>query len=134
MESDKKLAENKENKKRILVVDDDRFISRLLTQTFEFEGYSVSSVNNGKDAVCQAETFLPDLIILDVMMPEMDGWDVCRKLKSKPETSSIPIIMLTAKSQGKDMEKGKSFGVAHYVPKPFNYPDLLEKVKEIFNK
>jgi DNA-binding response OmpR family regulator len=134
MESDNKLAENKELNKKILVVDDDRFISRLLTQTFEFEGFSVSSANNGKDAIKQAETFLPDLIILDVMMPEMDGWDVCKELKSRPDTSSIPIIMLTAKSQGKDFEKGKSLGVAHYVAKPFNYAELLEKVKGIVNK
>ena len=122
------------NKKyKLLLVDDDKFISRLLKQTFQFEGFDVITANNGRVAIEEAHKFLPDIIILDIMMPEMDGWEVCEQLKLNPRTGSIPIVILTAKSQDKDIEKGKSLGVAYYFSKPFDSTELIKTVKLILS-
>ncbi|HPZ06945.1 MAG TPA: response regulator [Candidatus Eremiobacteraeota bacterium] len=128
------LPKDEELKKyRVLLADDDKFISKLLTQTFELEGFIVEIARNGKEALDKASTYLPDIIILDIMMPEMDGWEVCEQLKLNPRTGAIPIIILTAKSQDKDIEKSKSLGVAHYFSKPFDNMELIKTVKHILN-
>ena len=120
-------------KYKVLLVDDDKFISKLLRQTFELENFEVATANNGKIALEKAPEFMPDIVVLDIMMPEMDGWEVCEQLKINPKTGAIPIIILTAKSQEKDIEKGKSLGVAHYFSKPFDTMELVRTVNQILS-
>ncbi|HDT15473.1 MAG TPA: response regulator [Firmicutes bacterium] len=96
--------------------------------------YNVYTASNGRQAIDQAKKTVPDLIILDVMMPEMDGLEACKVLKTDKATSSIPVILLTAKGQITDIEKGFKSGADAYVVKPFSPARLMEKVEEIFEK
>lgn len=122
-----------ESKKRIVVADDEPFILSALQDTLS-DSYSVTTASNGAEAVKVAGKVLPDLIILDVMMPEMDGLEACKNLKRDKATSSIPVILLTAKGQITDIEKGFKSGADAYVVKPFSPARLIEKVEEIFEK
>jgi CheY-like chemotaxis protein len=94
----------------------------------------VTTASNGAEAIKVAQRVMPDLIILDVMMPEMDGLDACKNLKRDKLTSAIPVILLTAKGQITDIEKGFKSGADAYVVKPFSPARLIEKVEEIFEK
>lgn len=120
-------------KKKIVVADDEPFILSALQDTLS-EDYAVYTASNGKEAIKTVEKVQPDLVILDVMMPEMDGLEACKQLKKNKETSSIPIIILTAKGQITDIEKGFKSGADAYVVKPFSPARLIEKVEEIFEK
>ncbi len=120
-------------KKKIVVADDEPFILSALQETLS-EDYAVYTASNGKEAIKTVEKVQPDLIILDVMMPEMDGLEACKQLKKSKETSSIPVIILTAKGQITDIEKGFKSGADAYVVKPFSPARLIEKVEEIFEK
>ncbi len=122
-----------ESKKRIVVADDEPFILSALQDTLS-DSYSVTTASNGAEAIKVAQKVLPDLIILDVMMPEMDGLEACKNLKRDKATSSIPVILLTAKGQITDIEKGFKSGADAYVVKPFSPARLIEKVEEIFEK
>jgi CheY-like chemotaxis protein len=122
-----------ESKKRIVVADDEPFILSALQDTLS-DSYSVTTASNGAEAIKVAQKVLPDLIILDVMMPEMDGLEACKNLKRDKTTSSIPVILLTAKGQITDIEKGFKSGADAYVVKPFSPARLIEKVEEIFEK
>ncbi len=121
------------DKKRLVVADDEPFILSALQDTLS-DNYSVFSASNGKEAIEQVNKIKPDMIILDVMMPEMDGLEACKKLKQDKITASIPIVLLTAKGQITDIEKGFKSGADAYVVKPFSPARLLEKVEEIFEK
>ena len=121
------------NKKKIVCADDEPFILSALQDTLSDE-YAVFSASNGKDAIKEVEKVTPDLIILDVMMPEMDGLEACKQLKKDKATASIPVILLTAKGQITDIEKGFKSGADAYVVKPFSPARLIEKVEEIFEK
>jgi len=118
--------------KRILVVDDERHIVRLIQVNLEREGYQVLTSFDGKDGLQKAKTEQPDLVVLDVMMPYMDGFEVLKSMKADPATSSIPVIMLTAKAQDADVFRGWSSGVDCYLTKPFNPMELLTFVRRIF--
>src|SRR5688500_2190225 len=96
--------------KRILIADDDPVILRLIQVNLELEGYEVITANNGEEAVAQAKAENPDLVILDIMMPRLDGYQACEQLKSSDATRDIPVIFLSAKAQQGDIEKGRSFG------------------------
>lgn len=122
-----------ESKKRIVVADDEPFILSALQDTLS-DSYSVTTASNGAEAIKVVQKVLPDLIILDVMMPEMDGLEACKNLKRDKTTSSIPVILLTAKGQITDIEKGFKSGADAYVVKPFSPARLIEKVEEIFEK
>lgn len=115
--------------KRILVADDDPVILRLIQVNLELEGYQVLTANNGQEAVDMATAELPDLVILDIMMPRLDGYQACEQLKSAEATKQIPVIFLSAKAQQGDIEKGKSYGVVDYLTKPFDPSDLLDVVE-----
>lgn len=115
--------------KRILICDDDPVILRLLEVNLEMEGYDVLSAHHGEEAYEIAGRELPDLIILDIMMPRWDGYQTAEKLKSDDKTEAIPIIFLSAKAQQSDIDKGKSYGVAEYLTKPFDPTDLIEVVE-----
>jgi CheY-like chemotaxis protein len=120
-------------KKKIVVADDEPFILSALQDTLS-DSYSVTTASNGAEAIKVAQRVMPDLIILDVMMPEMDGLDACKNLKRDKLTSTIPVILLTAKGQITDIEKGFKSGADAYVVKPFSPARLIEKVEEIFEK
>ena len=117
--------------KRILVCDDDPVILRLLEVNLELEGFEVLTGNNGQEGVEVALREKPDLVILDIMMPRMDGYEACRRIKEDETTKHIPVIFLSAKAQAADIEKGKSYGVAEYLTKPFDPTDLTDLVFQI---
>ena len=115
-------------KKRILVVDDERDIVDLLRYNLAKEGYEVVSAYNGKEALEKAST-PPDLVILDVMMPVLDGFETCKKLKSDPRTSSVPVLFLTASSSEVDEVVGLELGADDYIQKPISPRKLVARVK-----
>ena len=113
----------------ILVVDDIPTNIRILKKKLLKENYTIMSANSGKVALEMVEKNKPDLILLDIMMPQMSGFDVCKILKSNPKTQSIPIIFLTAKVESEDIVKGLELGAVDYVAKPFNFAELLSRIK-----
>lgn len=119
------------DKKRILITDDDPVILRLLQVNLELEGYDVLLAHHGEEAYEIAQAEHPDLVILDIMMPKLDGYQTCEKLKATDSTKDIPVVFLSAKAQQTDIERGKSFGVAEYLTKPFDPSDLLEVVERL---
>jgi DNA-binding response OmpR family regulator len=120
-------------KKKILVVDDEPDVISLLTLVLKSQGYDVISAGDGKEALEKARGESPDLILLDVMLPRMDGYKVARMLKFDEKYRHIPIIMLTARIQDRDKQTGLEMGVNDYLTKPFDTNVLLEKVKALFN-
>jgi len=120
------MAQNK-----ILVVDDDKNICELLRLYLEKEGYNVILAFDGKEGIDKFKSHNPDLILLDVMMPNIDGWQVCRKIR---ETSDCPIIMLTAKSETIDKVLGLELGADDYVVKPFDAKEVVARIKAILRR
>ncbi|MFN7733485.1 MAG: response regulator [Pirellula sp.] len=118
-------------KSKILVVEDDRALSEILVYNLDKSGYEVSLAIDGRDGLSQAQLKLPDIVLLDVMLPVMDGIEVCRRLRAKPETASALIIMLTAKTEEADQLIGFSVGADDYVTKPFSVRVLLERIKAL---
>lgn len=118
--------------KRILAVDDEKHIVRLVQINLEKEGYEVLTASNGRQALEIVASEHPDLIVMDVMMPEMDGFEALEKLKENPETCKIPVVMLTAKAQDSDVFRGWQSGTDLYLTKPFNPQELITFVKRIF--
>jgi DNA-binding response OmpR family regulator len=114
---------------RILICDDDPVILRLLEVNLELEGYELYLAHHGEEAYEIAIREIPDLIILDIMMPRLDGYQTCEKLKANDDTKHIPVVFLSAKAQVSDIEKGKSYGVDDYLTKPFDPNDLLAVVE-----
>ena len=119
--------------KKILAVDDEKHIVRLVQVNLERAGYEVVTANDGKEALQKVQDENPDLVVLDVMMPYMDGFEVLQNLRRNPSTRDIPVIMLTAKAQDADVFKGWQSGVDCYLTKPFNPMELLSFVKRIFD-
>ena|SRR5688572_6655353 len=114
---------------RILVADDDPSILRLLQLNFELEGFEVQTASDGEEALAKARSSLPDVIVLDVMMPGLDGWEVCRRLKEDEITRDVPVVLLTALGQEKERRHGLELGAAEYVQKPFDPDRLVDVVK-----
>jgi len=114
--------------KKILIVDDELFVRQLVKVKLELCGLKVIEGMNGEEAIDKAVQEQPDLILLDVMMPKMNGFEACRQLKDLPGTSHIPIVMLTARGEQMDKEKGESLGVIEYMTKPFSPQKLAERV------
>jgi CheY-like chemotaxis protein len=119
------------SKKKILICDDDPVILRLLQVNLEIEGYEVVSAHHGEEAVRLAIQERPNLIILDIMMPRMDGYQAARALKSQTETKDIPLVFLSAKAQQADIDKGRTFGVTDYLTKPFDPTELLDVIDRL---
>jgi len=113
----------------ILIVDDQPTNIQVLGKRLLIENYSIMAAMNGKIALEMAEEKKPDLILLDIMMPEMSGFEVCEILKNNPKTQSIPIIFLTAKNDPDDIVKGFNLGAVDFVSKPFNYAELLSRIR-----
>ena len=118
----------------MLIVEDEKDIVELLRYNLEREGYEVDAAYTGTEALERVSERLPDMIILDIMLPEMDGLDVCRKLKESPLTRNIPIIMLTAKGEDADIVAGLELGADDYITKPFSIRVLLARVKAVLRR
>jgi len=117
------------SQKKILLVDDEVDLVETIRFSLENEGFTVLVSYDGEDALNQARKENPDLILLDLMLPKLDGYKVCRLLKFDERYKHIPILMLTAKTQEKDKLLGKETGANEYITKPFDMDKLLEKVK-----
>jgi two-component system phosphate regulon response regulator PhoB len=113
----------------VMIIEDEDAISMLLSYNLEKEGYEVSTVTNGLNAVSEVERLTPAVIILDWMLPEISGIEICKLIRSHPDIKNIPIIMLTAKSQEEDKIKGLDAGADDYVTKPFSIPELMARVR-----
>lgn len=118
----------------VLVVDDEEDLLELVRYNLAREGYAVTGVGTGEDALKAARKQPPDLIVLDLMLPAVDGLEVCRRLKSDPKTRDIPIIMLTAKSEESDMVAGLERGADDYIAKPFSPRVLSARVKALLRR
>jgi len=118
---------------RILVVNDEPNIVRSLAFVFNKEGYDVSIAEDGAQAMTMIRKSKPDILILDVMMPNKSGYDVCREVKSDPELQNINVLMLTAKGQKGDREDALSQGADEYISKPFSPIQVLARVKELLS-
>ncbi len=118
-------------KSRVLVVDDDRNIAELISLYLEKEGYDTKKVYDGKEAVREFINYDPHLILLDIMLPEMDGYDVCKEVR---KTSDVPIIMLTAKGETFDKVLGLELGADDYIVKPFDTKELTARVKAVLRR
>jgi two-component system alkaline phosphatase synthesis response regulator PhoP len=115
--------------KKICIIEDEKDIVRLLTYNLTKEGYDVISYDSGEEACSFVEKNKPNLILLDVMIPGLDGFDVCKKLKANPETQDIPIIMLTAKTDDTNIVTGLELGADDYITKPFSVAILIARIR-----
>lgn len=116
---------------KILIVDDDENICELLNLYLKKDGFDTSTAYNGRQAVELAEKYNPDLILLDIMLPELDGWQVCREIRKKSE---VPIIMLTAKGETFDKILGLELGADDYVTKPFDTKEVVARIKAVLRR
>lgn len=116
---------------RVLVADDDPVILRLIEVNLGLEGFEVETATRGEDALAKAKEASPDVILLDVMMPGMTGWEVARQLKEDGETSQIPVVFLSARTQEEDRRRGVALGVSAYVSKPFDPIELVETIRRL---
>ena len=116
---------------KIMVVDDDKNICELLRLYLEKEGYSVILCHDGQEAIAKFNALTPDMILLDIMLPSLDGWQVCREIRKK---SNVPIIMLTAKGDDMDKILGLEYGADDYITKPFNILEVKARMKAIMRR
>ncbi|MGD0785531.1 MAG: response regulator [Sedimentisphaerales bacterium] len=121
-------------KENILIVDDEEDVLELVRFNLEKNGYKTETATSGEDALAKAKSKLPDLIILDLMLPGIDGLEVCKKLKSEAKTENIPVIMLTAKSEESDIITGLELGAQDYITKPFSPKVLVARVRRNLQK
>ena len=119
--------------KKVLIVDDEPDILFTVSSMLEMNGYEVIKASGGKDCIKQLNKHNPDLVLLDIMMPEMSGWDVAAIIKDNPSWSNIPIIFLTAKGDTMSIGMG-GLAAQDYIVKPFNIKDLKERVEQILNR
>jgi two-component system phosphate regulon response regulator PhoB len=119
---------------RILVVDDEKDATDLLTYQLENGGYEVAAVNRPREALGLVRTFRPALLLLDIMMPEMSGYQVCERLKEDPELARIPVVFLTARGEPDDRVRGFESGVDDYIAKPFHARELLLRIRAILKR
>lgn len=119
-------------REHILVIDDDEKITSMLRRSLAFEGYSVTTANNGAEGLKQMLAMEPSLLILDVMMPQMDGWEVCRRIREGGST--VPILMLTAKDEVADRVRGLDLGADDYLVKPFALEELLARIRSLMRR
>ncbi|WP_376792103.1 response regulator transcription factor [Thermoflexus sp.] len=119
---------------RILIAEDERDIRELIAFTLEFGGFQVITTTNGQEAVELARRHRPDLILLDVRMPKMTGYEACRILKSQEETRTIPVVFLSAKGQESEIRQGMEAGADAYILKPFAPDELIQQVRAILDR
>jgi len=117
--------------RKVLIIDDDISLLRLLKRSLEKAGYDVAVASSGAEGLREMYGQQPDIVVLDVMMPVMDGWEVCKRIR---ELSDVPIVMLTAKSDEKDKVKGFNLGVDDYVTKPFSFAEFTARIGAILHR
>jgi len=115
--------------KKILVIEDDPASLRLTQYMLEHKGYEVLTAVNGLDGLKKARSEEPDLVILDVMLPGMDGFDICYNLRAEPQTAKMPILMLSAKAREVDMDTGRKVGADNYITKPVDPAEIISSVE-----
>jgi two-component system alkaline phosphatase synthesis response regulator PhoP len=120
--------------KKILIADDNENIRAALTYLLEDEGYTLFLARDGAEALRKVKEVSPDILFLDIIMPEINGYDVCRTIKNDPDLMKTYIIMLTAKGQVDEQERGKDIGADEYVVKPFSPMEILAKINNILDK
>ena len=119
---------------RILIVEDERGLVQSLTWYFNREGYETHSANEGNEGLRKAQTLIPDVVLLDIMLPGLDGLSICRELRAGERTKQIPIVLITAKSEETDQLVGYNMGADDYVTKPFSNKVLLQKIKVLLRR
>ena len=122
------------SKQTILIIEDERALVEVLTYNFRKEGFDVHSATDGQDGLRRAQATLPDLIVLDLMLPVIEGLEVCRVLKSGARTRDIPLLMLTARSEEVDEIVGFQMGADDYVTKPFKIKPLIQRIKALLRR
>jgi CheY-like chemotaxis protein len=116
----------------VLVVDDDDVIRQLITVNLELEGFDVFTAVDGQDALDKVKEARPHVVTLDVMMPRIDGWEAAARLRADPETSHVKVILLSARAQEADIQRGERIGVDAYLTKPFDPDELIDMVRRLF--
>jgi two-component system alkaline phosphatase synthesis response regulator PhoP len=122
------------SKGRILVVDDEIYIVHILDFSLGMEGYEVITALDGEAALEKLKTERPDLIVLDIMMPKLDGYEVCKVIKANPDTAHIPVILLSAKGRNVDQKMGFDVGADDYITKPFSPRKLVERINQLLGQ
>jgi DNA-binding response OmpR family regulator len=120
--------------KKILVVDDEDDILHFLELVLREKGYDIVTASGGHEALTRAQVERPDLILLDIMMPQMDGWEVLKLLRVDEDTAQIPVAMLSARTEAKDRVQGLQEGAVDYICKPFSLHELVGKIEGIFTE
>jgi CheY-like chemotaxis protein len=118
---------------RVLVVDDDDVIRQLITVNLELEGFDVVTAVDGQDALDKVKQAQPQVVTLDVMMPRLDGWEAAARLRGDPETAHIKVILLSARAQEADLQRGERIGVDAYLTKPFDPDELIDLVRRLMD-
>lgn len=127
-------TENEFNKKKIVLVEDDSFLAGMYVSKLNMENFDVKLAENGEDGLKISTEEMPDLILLDILLPRMDGFEVLKKLKKNPETANIPVILLTNLGQKKDVDRGLALGAEDYLIKAHFMPnEVIAKIKKILN-
>jgi two-component system alkaline phosphatase synthesis response regulator PhoP len=119
---------------KILVIEDNPNALRLMVYTLEQEGYQVITASDGLDGLTKAQDEHPDLAVLDIMLPGLDGYEICHQLRQKPETAALPIIMLSAKANQDDKDVGLKVGANDYLAKPADPATIVERVKALLDQ
>ncbi len=122
------------SKKKILIVEDEESLLKLESILLTSKGYDVKGVANGQSALDAIAEEKPDLVLLDIMLPEIDGFEVCQRIKDEPTTKNIPVIMLTAKKSREDMARGERVGADWYITKPFKSAMVIETIQRFLAK
>jgi two-component system response regulator MprA len=125
---------NNQEKQKVLVIDDEENIIEFIRLGLRYEGFQVESASDGEQGVTAAQRINPDVVILDLMMPGIDGLEVCRRLRDNPITHDVPILMLTAKDEVKDRIIGLKTGADDYLTKPFDFDEMLERIRAILRR
>ena len=115
----------------ILIVDDESYIVTSLSYVMKNAGFEVDAAGDGEEALEKVKAKAPDLVILDIMMPKLDGFEVCKQIRANPDWNGVRIIMLTAKGRDSEREKGLELGADDYLTKPFSTRDILQRAKDV---
>jgi CheY-like chemotaxis protein len=116
---------------RVLVVDDDDVIRQLITVNLELEGFEVETAMDGQDCLDRVKEVRPDVVTLDIMMPRLDGWETAVKLREDPDTADVKVVLLSARAQEADVQRGSRIGVDAYLTKPFDPDELITVVRRL---
>jgi CheY-like chemotaxis protein len=116
---------------RVLVVDDDDVIRQLITVNLELEGLEVETAHDGQDCLDKVKDVAPDVVTLDIMMPRLDGWETATRLREDPDTAELKVVLLSARAQEADLQRGSRIGVDAYLTKPFDPDELISVVRRL---